>query len=412
MNSNKDNVIPELLAPAGNADCLVSALDFGANAVYLGGNEFGMRAAPKNFSIPDMTKAVKLAHGRGVRVYLTCNTIPRNDEIAKLPKFLENACDCGIDALILTDLGVLSLAKKYAPGVEIHISTQFGVMNYESANMLYELGAKRIVASRELSLNDICEIRTRIPAEMEIECFVHGAMCVSFSGRCLISNYLVGRDSNRGDCSQPCRWKYSLMEETRPGEYMPVFENDEGTYIMNAKDLCMIEHIPELIKAGVNCFKIEGRAKSSYYTAVVTNAYRCAIDEWVENPNDNYKPSKWILDEIGKISYREYCTGFYYGHPKDNSQVFYDGGYRREWDVVAVAESYDGVMLTAIQRNRFFEGDEIEILEPGKKPFIIIVKNLQSIDGQEIAAAQHPMMIIKFECPVDVKKDAIIRKAK
>jgi putative protease len=362
---------PELLAPAGSEECLIAALNFGADAVYLGGTEFGMRAAPENFTISNLADAVSKSHEKGVQVYLTCNTIPRNDEIEKLPSFLEKAKDCGIDGLIITDLGVLSIAKKYAPDVDIHISTQFGVTNFASARMLYELGAKRIVISRELSLLEICEIRAKTPAELEIECFVHGAMCVSFSGRCLLSNYFVGRDSNRGDCAQPCRWKYSLMEETRPGEFLPVFEDDDGTYIMNAKDLCMIEHIPELIKAGINCLKIEGRAKSSYYTAVITNAYRCAIDEWIKNPNDDFKPSKWILDEIGKISYRDYCTGFYFGHPKENAYIYSEGGYKREWDVVAMADSCDGSFLTTIQRNRFFEGDEVEILEPGRAPFKI-----------------------------------------
>jgi len=403
---------PELLAPAGSEECLIAALNFGADAVYLGGTEFGMRAAPENFTISNLADAVSKSHEKGVQVYLTCNTIPRNDEIEKLPSFLEKAKDCGIDGLIITDLGVLSIAKKYAPDVDIHISTQFGVTNFASARMLYELGAKRIVISRELSLLEICEIRAKTPAELEIECFVHGAMCVSFSGRCLLSNYFVGRDSNRGDCAQPCRWKYSLMEETRPGEFLPVFEDDDGTYIMNAKDLCMIEHIPELIKAGINCLKIEGRAKSSYYTAVITNAYRCAIDEWIKNPNDDFKPSKWILDEIGKISYRDYCTGFYFGHPKENAYIYSEGGYKREWDVVAMADSCDGSFLTTIQRNRFFEGDEVEILEPGRAPFKMIVQNLQGIDGQKLEAASHPMMIIKFQCDLNISKDAIIRKAK
>jgi len=405
-------LVPELLAPAGSEECFISALDFGADAVYLGSTEFGMRASPKNFTFSNLANAVDMAHKRGVKVYLTCNTIPRNDEIVKLPSFLEEAKDCKIDGLIITDLGVLALAKKYAADVDIHISTQLGVTNYASARMLHELGAKRIVMSRELSLEEIHEIRTKTPAELEIECFVHGAMCVSFSGRCLLSNYFVGRDSNRGDCSQPCRWKYSLMEETRPGEFMPVFENDDGTYIMNAKDLCMIEHIPELIKAGANCLKIEGRAKSAYYTAVITNAYRCAIDEWIKSPDDDYKPSKWILDEIGKISYREYCTGFYFGHPRENAYIYTEGGYKREWDVVAIAESCDGGFLTAVQRNRFFEGDEIEILEPGREPVKMIVQNLQGIDGQALEAASHPMMKIKMKCDLNINKDAIIRKAK
>lgn len=403
---------PELLSPAGNRECLDAALEYGADAVFLGGTEFGMRAAPENFTIPDLDKAVKKANSRGVKVYLTCNTIPRNNEIEKLPAFLEKASSSAIDALIITDLGVLNLAKKYAPKIDIHISTQLGVTNFAAAKMLYELGAKRIVMSRELSLNEIQEIRSRIPNDLEIECFVHGAMCVSFSGRCLLSEYLTGRDSNRGDCAQPCRWKYSIMEETRPGVYLPVFENDDGTYIMNSKDLCMIEHLQELVKAGVNSFKIEGRAKSAYYTAVVTNAYRCAIDELANNNKENFLPSKWILNETLKISYREYCTGFYFGNAKENTNIYYEGGYKREWDVVAVADSYDGTLLTVIQRNRFFEGDELEILEPAREPYKIIVKNLQNLDGEILDAARHPMMTVRFNCAVNVRKNAIIRKEK
>ncbi len=412
LNEISEKCKIELLAPAGSDECLQSALNFGANAIYLGGTDFGMRASSKNFTIDNLRTAVKKAHSKGVKVYLTCNIIPRNNEIEKLPVFIEESADCSIDAFIITDLGVLSLVKKYSPNIDVHISTQFGVTNFASAVMLHELGAKRIVASRELSLKEIFDIRAKIPPEMEIECFVHGAMCVSFSGRCLLSNFLVGRDSNRGECAQPCRWKYSLMEETRPGAYMPVFENDTGTYIMNSKDLCMIEHIPELVNAGISSFKIEGRAKSAYYTAVVTNAYRCAIDGWYKNSTDKYKPAEWILDELGKISFREYCTGFYFGSPNQNAQVYYEGGYRREWDVVAIAKSYNNGVLTVTQRNRFFEGDELEVLEPGNEPYKIIAIGLQDINGISIASASHPMMIVRFNCSIEVKTDAIIRKSK
>ena len=412
LKLDPERYIPELLSPAGNMECFESALNFGADAVYLGAKEFGMRAAPENFSIPDLVNVVKSAHDIGVKVYLTTNIIPRNNEINRLPSFFENVMACGIDALIITDLGVLDYAKKYAPDVDIHISTQLGVTNFATANMLFELGAKRIVLSRELNLDEIYEIHAKIPKELEIECFVHGAMCMSFSGRCLLSNYLTGRDSNHGDCAQPCRWKYNLVEETRPGEYIPISEDDDGTYIFNSKDLCMINHIPDLIKAGVSSFKIEGRAKSSYYTATVTNAYRCAIDEWKNKSSEDFQPSKWILDEMAKISNRKYCTGYFFEDVKDDAHIFYEGGYKREWDIVAIAESFDGDSLTVIQRNRFFEGDELEVLEPGKEPFSIIVKNLKNIEGESIDAARHPMMKAKFDCRVYVKKHSLLRRAK
>ena len=297
---------PELLAPAGDMERLMAAVKYGADAVYLGGTTFGMRAAPQNFSDEELKTAVDYCHERGVKVYLTCNVLPRNDELYELPSFLKNAKEAGVDALIISDLGVLEYAKKYAEGVEIHISTQTGIVNYAAAKAFYELGARRVVTARELKLTEISEMRKNIPDDMDIECFVHGAMCVSFSGRCLISNYLVSRDANRGECAQPCRWKYTLMEEKRPGKHFPVFEGDGGTYLFNSKDMCMIEHIPDMIKAGITSFKIEGRAKSAYYVAVVTNAYRKAIDEYFENPSDDFRPSQWIIDEMRKISYRDY----------------------------------------------------------------------------------------------------------
>lgn len=410
LKSKNMKCAPELLSPAGNDESLNSALNFGADAVYLGGTEFGMRASPQNFNLENLETAVKAAHDKGAKVYFTCNTIPRNSDIDRLPDFLKEVAGCGIDAFIITDLGVFSLAKKNAPGIDIHISTQFGVMNYASAMALYEMGAKRIVMARELSLEEIVEIREKIPAEMEMECFIHGSMCVSFSGRCLLSNYLNSRDSNRGDCAQPCRWKYSLMEETRPGKYLPVFENDEGTYIMNAKDLCMIEYIPELVRAGISSFKIEGRAKSAYYTAVVTNAYRCAIDGWINSQSDKYRPAKWILDELGKISYRDYCTGFYFGKQNENTCINYEGGYRRDWDIAAIVISYESGMLTLEQRNRFFEGDELEVVEPGKEPVKIKVRELQTLDGDLLESAPHPKMVVKIYCPMLVSKEAVIRK--
>ena len=274
---------PEVLSPAGDMECLNSAINFGADAVFLAGSEFGMRTASKNFDKTDLKAAVELAHSKGVKIYVTCNTLPRNSELTRLPEFLAYAQDCGVDAFIIADLGVFEMAKQYAPKVDLHVSTQAGIVNYATANAFYNMGAKRVVLARELPLEEIAEIRAKIPKDLEIECFVHGAMCVSFSGRCLISSYLTGRDANRGDCAQPCRWKYHLYEENRQGQYFPVEETDKGTFLYNSRDLCMIEHIPELVKAGISSLKIEGRAKSAYYAAVITNAYRVAIDAYLKS---------------------------------------------------------------------------------------------------------------------------------
>ena len=369
---------PELLAPAGDMERLMAAVKYGADAVYLGGTTFGMRAAPSNFNEEELKIAVDYCHKRGVKVYLTCNVLPRNNELSELPAFLRNAKESGVDALIISDLGVLEYAKKYVEGVEIHMSTQTGIVNYAAANALYNLGARRVVTARELKLTEIAEMRANIPEDMDIECFVHGAMCVSFSGRCLISNYLVDRDANRGECAQPCRWKYTLMEEKRPGMHFPVFEGDGGTYLFNSKDMCMIEHIPEMIKAGITSFKIEGRAKSAYYVAVVTNAYRKAIDNYFENPSDDYVPENWIIDEMKKISYRDYCTGFFYGDVGDDANISYKGGYNREWDVMAVVERWENGVAYCSQRNRFFEGDELEAMVKGDKPFTVVAKGLRN----------------------------------
>ena len=362
----------ELLSPCGDFERLKLALKFGADAVYLAGEMFGMRTNPSNFSADELKKAVELAHSLGKKVYLTCNTLPRNDEIEKLPEFLKYAQDIGIDAFIIADIGVMALAKKYAPNVDIHMSTQVGIVNYQTANTLYEMGASRIVTARELSLDEIKTIRDKTPSDLEIEVFVHGAMCMSFSGRCILSDYMTHRDANRGDCAQPCRWKYHLVEETRPGQYFPINEEKNGTYIFNSRDLCMIEHIPELVDAGVDSFKIEGRAKSEYYTAIVTYAYRNAIDEYLKNPTDDFKPSQWILDEMEKMSHREYTTGFNFG-PIENGQVTDTGGYIRNWDVCALFRDYSNGRLIVSQRNRFFEGDELEVVEPGKKPYKLVV---------------------------------------
>ena len=317
-------VKPEVLSPAGDSECLDAALMYGADAVYLAKKDFGMRAAPKNFTQGELLEACKKAHSLGRRIYLTCNTLPHNRELSALPDFAREASEAGVDAFIVSDIGVMSVLKEHAPNVDIHISTQAGIVNYASAGELYKMGASRVVLARELSLDEIKQIRDNTPPELEIETFVHGAMCVSFSGRCLLSQYLTGRDANRGECAQPCRWSYALMEQTREGTYFPIEESDGGTYILNAKDLCMINHIDSLARAGITSFKIEGRAKSSYYVAVITNAYRAAVDELMKDP-DGYNPPKWITDEVNKVSHREYSCGFFFGQP-ENSQNTRDGG--------------------------------------------------------------------------------------
>ncbi len=401
---------PELLAPAGDMARLKAAVKYKADAVYLGGSVFGMRTAPENFSDEELKIACDYCHERGVKVYQTVNTLPRNDELELLPRFLQNTQESGVDAFIVSDLGVLQYAKEFAPQVELHVSTQAGIVNHASANAFYALGAKRIVTARELSLNEISEIRKNIPDDMDIECFVHGAMCVSFSGRCLLSNYLVGRDSNRGDCAQPCRWKYSLVEEKRPGMFFPIEDADGGTFILNSKDMCMIEHIPQLVKAGITSFKIEGRAKSEYYVSVVTNAYRRAIDGYFENPSDDYRPEQWLIDEMRKISYRDYCTGFYFADPQSDAAISLRGGYNREWDVMAIVENWENETAFCSQRNRFFEGDELEVLESDKPPFKITVRGLKNAQGEAIEATNHPMMSFSFDCEKPLESGAILRK--
>ncbi len=401
---------PELLAPAGDFERLEAAVEYGADAVYLGSDCFGMRTAAASFGGDNLKKACDYAHSKGVKVYLTCNTVPRNNELDRLPSFFEYAAQSGVDAFIITDIGVMGMAKKYAPDVEIHISTQAGITNYAAANAFWQMGAKRIVTARELSLDEIIGIRQNIPSELEIECFVHGAMCVSFSGRCLLSNYMTGRDSNRGDCAQPCRWRYSLLEEKRPGEYFSVEQDNTGTYIMNSRDMCLIEHIPELVKAGINSFKIEGRAKSAYYTAVSVNAYRCALDSYEASGfSESWKPEQWIVDEVRKASNRQYCTGFYFSTPMDDAQIFYNGGYVREWDVAAIAEDWKDGVLYASQRNRFFEGDELEVMIKGKEPVKIMVSNLRNEEGEKVENAPHPMMKFTIDCPNEIPAGSYLR---
>lgn len=398
----------ELLAPAGDVECFEKALQFGADAIYLAGQQFGMRTASKNFTLDELKRCTQKAHEKGVKVHVTCNVLPRNNEIDELPEFLGNVQSCGVDALIIADLGVMSLAAKYAPSVQRHVSTQAGVVNYQTARVLHEMGASRVVLARELTLDEIADIRARIPSELEIETFVHGSMCVSFSGRCLISSYMTGRDANRGDCAQPCRWKYHLFEEHRDGQYFPVEQSDEGTFLYNSRDLCMIEHIPELVKAGIDSFKIEGRAKSAYYTAVITNAYRHAIDEYYKNGSAPLSP--WIREELEKVSHREYSTGFFFGG--EPGQVTDNGGYIRHYEVVAVCDEYKDHTAYLTQRNRFFTGDRLDVLPPSGEPFEIIVDYMQNEKGEQIEVAPHAMQKIIMPSNAEIPAGSVLRKAR
>lgn len=388
---------PELLAPAGDRERLNAALQYGADAVYLAGPAFGMRTAPANFSQQELRDAVADAHRRRVKVYVTCNILPRNEEMRQLPAFLEEWQDMGVDALIIADLGVMALAQRYAPRCALHVSTQFGVVNSETAARLHDMGAARAVLARELSMEEIADIRAHTPKELELEAFVHGAMCMSYSGRCMLSAYLNGRDGNRGDCTQPCRWSYQLIEPHRPDRPFTVVEDSQGTYLFNAHDLNMIEHLPELARAGVSSFKIEGRAKAAYYVAVITNAYRAALDGWEASGfAPGYQPSAWVVEEPNRVSHRPYGTGFYYGQPHQNTA---SGGYIRDWEVVAVATDWQNGIQHLEQRNRFFAGDTLSVLAPGEPPRTLVASPLLDGDGQPIEAAPHPTM--KLQLPLD-----------
>lgn len=381
------------------------ALHYGADAVYLAGTQFGMRAAAGNFNNDELREAVRLAHEKDAKVHVTCNTLPRENELKALPAFLENAADAGVDAFIIADLGVMDYAIKYAPKVARHVSTQLGVINSATANVLHSMGAERVVLARETPMKDIFEIRANTPKELEIEAFVHGAMCVSFSGRCLLSNYLTGRDANRGACAQPCRWKYHLVEETRPGEYFEISE-DKGTHIMNSRDMCMIEHVPELISAGVSSFKIEGRMKSAYYAAAVTNAYRHAIDYAVKGEEI---PQVW-LDEVNKVSHRPYCTGFYYGDP---GQHYADASYFSDADVCAVVEECgENGYAVLTQRNRFSVGDTVELMTNDAEPVRFTVGEMKNEAGEIVNATPHAMMKFSMQLPRACSPLSILRRLK
>ena len=403
-----DFKIPELLCPAGDIVRLKAAVDFGADAVYLAGEEFGMRTAASNFGEADLAEGIKYAHSHGVKVHIACNVLPHNDEISRLPAFLEQVADMGADALIIADVGTMRLAQKYAPKTDIHMSVQSGIVNYQTANAFYDLGAKRVVLARELSLCEIAEIRAKTPSELEIEAFAHGAMCVSFSARCLLSSYMTGRDANRGDCAQPCRWSYSLMEEKRPGQFFDITEPDKGTYILNANDLCMAQHLKEMRDAGIDSVKIEGRAKSHYYVAVVTNAYRGALDS-LKGAGDNWHLPDWVTDELNKISHRNYSTGFYFGTP-ENSQTYANAGYVRDYSVGAVVDGYSDGFIIATVKNKFFAGQLFDCLEPASVPFPVPADILYDAKtGEKIEVAPHPMMQVKIPFNREVKQGSLLR---
>ena len=397
--------MPELLAPAGDMERLRMAVLYGADAVYLAGTAFGMRSFAGNFSPEELPRAVKFAHSHGVKVHVTVNTMLRNEEAEGLPAYLEQLNEAGVDALILADLGAFTMAGRYAPRCQRHISTQQSIANYACAQAWFDLGAQRVVLARELSLPEIREIRRRVDPKLEIETFAHGAMCVSYSGRCLLSNYMTGRDSNRGACAQPCRYQYALMEEKRPGEYFPVFEDEKGTYIMNSRDMCMIDHLDDIMDAGIDCIKLEGRAKSAYYAAIVTGAYRHVLDDVAAGrPIDPV----W-RDEVEHVSHRHYSTGFYYGQP---GQYMESSRYLRQWQICAMVLSCDETgMATLTLRNKFAAGDEMELVGPDFRPLDFTVPEMIDEAGEKLTEPRNPQMIFHMQLPAQAPAYSVLRRA-
>lgn len=406
---------PELLSPAGNFEKLKAAVLYGADAVYLAGNAFGMRAAADNFTNEEIVAAAAYAHERGVKVYVTVNTMPRTNEYEVLEEYIKFLATSGVDALIVSDLGVLSLVKRIAPNLEIHVSTQASSVSLPDVLAWRDLGAKRVVLARELTMKEVAEICKNKPDDTDIECFIHGAMCVSYSGRCLLSNFYTGRDSNRGACAQPCRWNYrtlEIYEEKRPDQPLPLYEDKDGTFIMSSRDMCMIEHIPELIESGITSFKIEGRMKSAYYTAVVTNAYRMAIDAYLSDP-ENYKFDPAWLDELCSVSHRDYATGYWFDNPSDTAQVCENMGYIREKAYIATALAYDAEsgLATFIQRNKVSRGEKVELISPGKIGRGFTAEEIFDENGDPVESAPHPAMVFKVRVPFEVKEGDIMRGA-
>lgn len=401
----------ELLAPAGDLTKLKMAVLYGADAVYIGGEAFGLRTASKNFSYEQMEEGLRFAHERGKKVYLTTNIIPHNEDLAGFADYIDTVVKLGIDAVIVADLGLFSFIRKRHPNLPIHISTQANNTNYLSANAWHEMGAQRVVLARELSLGEIADIRANTPDSLEIEAFVHGAMCISYSGRCLLSNYLTGRDANKGACAQPCRWNYALMEEKRPGEYIHVEEDERGSFFFNSKDLCMISHIPELVQSGITSFKIEGRVKSEYYVATVVKAYREELDRYEKDP-EGYRFDPESFNEVLKVSHRPYTTGFYFGKTDENAQVYETSSYIRDYDIVGLVTSYDETtgIATVEQRNKFSVGDTVEIIQPGKPYFSQKVEWLKDTSGAPIMSTPHPQMVFTMPLDAPAVPNAMLRK--
>lgn len=400
----------ELLVPASSLEVLKEAVIFGADAVYIGGDVFGLRAKAKNFSNEEMAEGVEFARKRGVKVYVTANILAHNKDLPLAYEYFEELKKIGVDALIISDPGVFEIAKKVWPEVEIHISTQANNTNYGTYNFWHKLGAKRVVSARELSMDEIKELRENIPDDLEIETFIHGAMCISYSGRCLLSNYFTGRDANQGECTHPCRWKYHIMEEERPGEYLPVYENERGTYIFNSKDLCMIEHIPELIDAGIDSFKIEGRMKTALYVATVARTYRKAIDDYLKDPKLYEKNMPWYLDQISNCTYRQFTTGFFFGKPTHEAQIYDNNTYIKEYTYLGIiGECKDG-LYSIEQKNKFSVGETIELMKPNGDNIEVVVKRIVNEKGADVDSAPHPKEMLWIDLGIELDRYDIIRR--
>ena len=406
---------PELLIPASSLEVLKIAVIYGADAVYIGGEAFGLRAKAKNFSMEEMREGIRFAHDHEVKVYVTANILAHNDDLEGVREYFKEldsfAKEEKPDALIIADPGVFMIAKEVCPDIERHVSTQANNTNYETYRFWYGLGAKRVVSARELSLNEIKELRANIPDDLEIETFIHGAMCISYSGRCLLSNYFTGRDANQGACTHPCRWKYSIVEETRPNEYMPVYENERGTYIFNSKDRCMIEHIPELMESGIDSFKIEGRMKTALYVATVARTYRKAIDDYKVSPELYKKNLPWYLDQISNCTYRQFTTGFFFGKPSDEAQIYDNNTYLKEYTYLGiVGEQNEEGLYRIEQRNKFSVGEEIEIMKPDGENLTVTVKRIVDEDGADMESAPHPKQVLYIDLGHPLEKYDILRR--
>ncbi len=401
---------PELLIPASSLEVLKTAVIFGADAVYIGGDAFGLRAKAKNFSPEEMKEGIEFAHAHGVKVHVTVNILAHNYDLDGVEKYLHELKELKPDALIIADPGIFMKARRICPEIDIHVSTQANNTNYETYNFWYDLGAKRVVAARELSLREIKEINEHIPKDLEMECFIHGAMCISYSGRCLLSNYFTGRDANKGACTHPCRWKYSIVEEKRPGEYLPVYENDRGTYIFNSKDLCMIEHIPEMVDAGIDSCKIEGRMKTALYVATVARTYRKAIDDFFESEEKYRQNMPWYLDQISKCTYRQFTTGFYFGKPSDEAQIYDNNTYVNEYIYLGIVGEVDERGYAKFeQRNKFSVGDTIEIMKPDGTDIEVTVKAMFAEDGTPVESCPHSKQTLYVELSTMPEKYDILR---